>query len=167
MSIPIVALIVLSALHLVVTLALVIRVRELQAMVVGDGALAALPAAGTPIGAFEVTTPKGEVLNEALLQDDTVLVGFFSPNCEWCEKARVSLLAEPPKVPVLAFIRGDDGDDEARTLRASLEQIARVAYTKQGDNAYRAFAPTGFPSLYLVKNGLVASASHQLSDVAA
>jgi hypothetical protein len=166
MSIPVVALIVLFALHLLVTLALVVRVRELQTMIVGEG-LQALPAAGTPIGRFEVTTPKGEVLNEVLLRDDTVLVGFFSPNCDWCEKAREALLATPPSVPLLAFVRGDDADGEARTLRASLEQIGRVAYTREGDGAYRAFQPTGFPSLYLVKNGLVASASHRLSDVAA
>lgn len=166
MSIPVIALAVLFALHLLVTLALVVRVRELQTMLVGDGPQS-LPAAGTPIGAFEVTTPRGEIVNDALLRDDTVLVGFFSPNCEWCDLAREELLATPPSVPLLAFVRGDDADGEARTLRASLEQIGRVAYTKAGDDAYRAFQPTGFPSLYLVKNGHVASASHRLSDVAA
>lgn len=163
MSIALVLLVVIVALNLLLTLALVTRVRALQTMVIGGGP-EPLPAPGTPVGAFATTTAGGELVTDTELRYPT-LVGFFSPDCDWCEKARVALLASPPALPLIAFVRGNDNDAKARALKSSLEGIARVAYTDGDDPVYRAFRPTGWPSLFLVKDGLIAAASHNLGDV--
>jgi hypothetical protein len=159
-------LVVVIALHVVITFALIVRMRALQEMVVGEPG-PALPAAGTAVGAFEVTTVRGEVVTEAVLRDDTMLVGFFSPDCPWCEKMRADLVAAPPVLPMLAFVRGGDDNAEARALRAAFEPFARVAYTADDGVATQAFQPAGFPSLFLIKNGLIAAAGHTRADVAA
>jgi hypothetical protein len=163
MSIALVLIVVVVALNLLLTLALVTRVRALQAMVIGDGP-DPLPAPGTAVGEFATTTASGALVTDRELRDAT-LVGFFSPDCDWCEKARAALLASPPALPMLAFVRGSEDDAKARALKSSLEGVARVGYTDGDDPVYRAFKPTGWPSLYLVKDGRIAAASHRLGDV--
>jgi thiol-disulfide isomerase/thioredoxin len=157
---------VVVALHVVITFALIVRMRALQEMVSGPAG-PSLPAPGTAVGAFAVTTVAGEVVTEAVLRDDTMLVGFFSPDCPWCEKMRADLVAAPPALPMLAFVRGGEDNAEARALRAAFEPFARVAYTADDDVASQAFQPAGFPSLFLVKNGMIAAAGHARADVAA
>ena len=149
-------------LHLLLTFSLIARVRTLQDMLAGTRGL---PQPGTPVGSFEAATPEGEKLTDALLRGGTTLVGFFAPGCGPCEKARTELVASPPGLPVLAFVDGTDADPDARTLVASLGQVARVAYAASGDDVYRAFRPVGFPSLFRIENGQVAAAGHRLGDV--
>ena len=156
-------LVLVVGLHLLLTFALIARVRALQAMI--SPSLAPLPKPGTPIGDFEAETADGERLSHVALRDATTLVGFFSADCPHCEQARGALLASPPTLPLVAFVRGSAADPGAARLADALAPIARVAYTTATDPAYRAFAPTGFPSLYRVENGRVAVASHQLGDV--
>jgi hypothetical protein len=162
-SFAIAALAVLVGLHLLLTFALIARVRALQDQLTGTGAR--LPEPGTEIGKFAVVTPAGETLSEQSLGEQPTLVGFFIPGCSPCERSRGELLDTPPALPMLAFVAGTEVDPGARALVSSLEPIARVAYTIDGDAVNQAFRPNGFPSFFRIEQGKVAAAGHRLADV--
>jgi thiol-disulfide isomerase/thioredoxin len=157
---------VLVVLNLLLTFAIIGRVRFLQDFV--EKAMAkdpALPQPGDPVGRFEVTTPEGELLTDNALRSGVTLVGFFAPKCEPCATLRAQLLKTPPSLPLMAFVDGRADDPEARELGTALSRIARVAYAVKEDSVSRAFRSAGFPTLIRVENGTVAAAGHQLRDV--
>lgn len=156
----------LAVLNLLLTLALIKRVRVLQELVAQTPRRdPALPRPGDPVGAFQVTTQEGERLSDESLKTGVSLVGFFTPNCLPCATVRAQLLESPPAIPVLVFVEGTEGDLEASTLAASLKHVARVAYTADNDTLHRAFRPAGYPTLIRVENGAIAASGHVLADV--
>ena len=157
------ALVALCALHLLLTFALIRRVRTLQDMLSGPDQQ--MLAVGTPIDTFEASTPRGDTLTDAALRDTSVVVGFFRAGCGPCERMRGALVDAPPAIPVIAFVAGTEQDPAARELLSSLGQVARVAYVNERDPVHRVFAPPAFPSFYRVDNGVVRATGHQLTDV--
>ncbi len=157
---------VLGVLNLLLTFALIGRIRALQALVEkGMGKDPSLPQPGDLVGRFEVTTPEGEVLSDAALRSGVNLVGFFAPNCEPCAAMRAQLLATPPTLPLVAIVEGSAEDAASRELGTALTRVARVAYANADDSVTKAFRSAGFPTLIRVENGTVAAAGHKLHDV--
>jgi thiol-disulfide isomerase/thioredoxin len=156
----------LAVLNLLLTLALLRRVRVLQELVAqAPKRNPALPRPGDAVGPFQVTTSEGERLSDEALKTGVSLVGFFTPNCLPCATARAQLLESPPTMPLVVFVEGSPGDEEASALAASLKRIARVAYTEDNDTLHRAFKPAGYPTLIRVENGTIAASGHVLADV--
>jgi thiol-disulfide isomerase/thioredoxin len=158
---------VLVVLNLLLTFALIGRIRVLQALVEKMmGKDPSLPQPGDLVGRFEVTTPEGELLSDAALRSGVSLVGFFAPNCEPCAAMRAQLLATPPPLPLVAIVEGSADDAAAsRELGTALSRVARVFYATAGDSVTRAFRSAGFPTLIRVENGMVTAAGHKLHDV--
>jgi thiol-disulfide isomerase/thioredoxin len=157
---------VLVMLNLLLTFALIRRVRVLQEMVSkGPARDPALPQPGDAVGAFQAATPEGGLLTDEALRSGVNLVGFFTTGCHPCATVRAQLLESPPKLPLMAFVEGRADDPAARELGTSLSAIARVAYITEADSVAKAFRSAGYPTLIRVENGTVAAAGHQLGDV--
>jgi len=165
----VVLLTVVSAVHLLITFALIRRVRELQE----HGAKApakddSLPEAGKLIGDFSAELLDGRTFAHADLADSTVLVGFFAAGCSPCKPVVADLVANPPAERFVAFVESGDGEDGAK-LMADLEAVAEVAAMSWDSPVSGAFAQQSFPTLIRVTNGVVADSGHtrdQLRDLA-
>lgn len=156
----------LAVLNLLLSLALIRRVRVLQEAVAQTPRRdPALPRAGESIGPFQVTTPEGEHLSDEALKRGVSLVGFFTPHCLPCATVRSQLLESPPAIPLLCFVEGSPSDPDSSALAASLKRVARVVFTEENDALHRAFKPAGYPTLIRVENGAVAASGHALADV--
>jgi len=158
---------VLVVLNLLLTFALIGRLRALQEAVSQLPAARdpALPQPGDPVGPFQATTQGGESVSDSALRAGVTLVGFFTPGCRPCTTVREQLLASPPAVPMLAFVEGGPEDEASRTLAAALGQVARVAYMAEDDSVAKAFRQAGYPTLVRVEDGVVAAAGHHLHEV--
>ncbi|RKG89194.1 hypothetical protein D7W82_07995 [Corallococcus sp. CA049B] len=158
---------VLVVLNLLLTLALIGRLRKLQETVANQVPTRdpALPLEGDKVGRFEATTVEGDSVTDAVLADGQTLIGFFTPGCRPCSSVREKLIASPPGMPILAFIEGSPEDPDVVSLGASLKQVARVAYLNDGDSITRAVKQAGYPTLVLVDKGVVAAAGHFVHEV--
>jgi hypothetical protein len=126
------------------------------------------PQRGDRVGAFEVTTTQGEVITSASLNQGTSLIGFFAHGCSKCADLRSQLLEQPPRVPMLAIVvaQEKEGDHlQEHNVAKQLEPIARVAVAPVDAPVVKAFRESGFPMLVRVEKGLVAAASHRLTEV--
>lgn len=169
MELLVIGLVVLAGLMVVnflLTFALLGRVKSLQQLAeTSAGRDPALPKVGDPVGRFQATTADGALVTDEALRSGVVLVGFFAPGCRPCATVREQLLESPPKLPVMAFVEGDDDAAEARVLGGALSKVAQVTYTAQGDSVLKAFRQAGFPTLIRVENGTVAASGHHLHEV--
>jgi hypothetical protein len=158
---------VITVLHLFVTFGLIARFRAFQdstAIVPRDPDL---PAPGDVVQPFEATTSTGERLSAATFGSGAMLVGFFTPHCRPSERARATLLDDPPELPMIAFVHGSTEDAACQELGDALGAIAQVAYTARNESVTRAFRQAGFPTFIRVENGTVAASGHNLRDVLA
>lgn len=156
----VVLLTVVMAVHLLLTFALIRRVRELQE----HGAKApvkddSLPEAGMPIGDFSAELLDGRTFAHAELADSTVLVGFFAAGCSPCKPVVADLVANPPAERFVAFVEAGDGEGGA-ALMTQLEAVAEVAAMSWDSPVSGAFAQQSFPTLIRVTNGVVVDAGH-------
>jgi hypothetical protein len=153
--------------NLLLTLALVGRLRTLQEMISNQVVLRdpALPVKGDEVGRFEAKTVQGEAFTDAVLRDGRTLVGFFASGCRPCASVRKQLLESPPGMPLMAFIEGDPGDPDTVALSDSLKHVARVALLSEGDSVTRAIKQAGYPTLVLVDRGVVAASGHYVHEV--
>lgn len=158
---------VFVVINMLLTFALVGRIRLIQETVAAGGAPRDpdLLAPGESIQPFEAITRTGDRLTEANLAVGATLIGFFTPNCKPCEESRSQLLGSPPRLPLIAFVESTGDDDDAAAIAASLSAIARVAYTLDNDSVRRAFRPTSYPTFVRVENGAVAASGHKLREV--
>lgn len=158
---------VLVAINLLLTFALIGRLRTLQETVANSVPARdpALPKPGEVVGRFETTTTEGEPLTDNALREGKTLVGFFTPGCRPCANVRQLLITSPPDIPLLAFVEGTPEDPEAQALGKSLSQVARVAFLTEGDAVTRAIKQAGYPTLVLVERGVVAASGHWLHEV--
>jgi hypothetical protein len=150
--------------HLLLTVGLIARVRTLQELVTG-GARETLPRVGTRLTPFSIVAQDGSSVSDASLAEETTLVGFFTADCPWCEKALDALLKQPPKIPMVSFVVGAGDEPKPQALAESLRKLGRVAYTTAGDAVHATFRPPAFPSLYRVEVGSFAAVGHAVSDV--
>ncbi len=156
-------------LDLVLTGALLVRLRGLQRRLAQEGGLPdlTLPRVGSAVGAFEAALPAGEPVSDRALRSGTTLVGFFAAGCAPCEALRAQLLQSPPPLESLFFVHAaGPAAADARSLLASLQRLFRVA--PLGEDVGRAFGmtpETGFPVLLRVEEGVIAAAGSTLEEV--
>lgn len=151
--------------NLLVSFALIGRLRSLDTLVRAHPADASLPRRGERIRPFHATTVDGQPLTADELASGPALVGFFSPDCRECKRVVADLFAHPPSVPVLAVVAGNPSVPGSATLVAELGRLGRVAYGDDNDSLQQAFRLTAFPTLIRTQDGTVAAAGHELADV--
>jgi thiol-disulfide isomerase/thioredoxin len=148
----------LSALNLVLTLALIRRLR-------GDGAAAAGHAGppmalgpGSQVGDFTATTTEGEPVTRA---DLLGLVAFFSAGCAPCHELAPRFARLATGLPRLAVVTGDDPE-----LVAVLSPSVRLVVEDHDGAVSSAFQNTWTPAVYLVDSGQrVVAAGGRLEDL--
>jgi thiol-disulfide isomerase/thioredoxin len=156
----VVLLTVVTAVHLLLTFALIRRVRELQengakAPAMDDG----VPGVGMRIGDFTTELLDGRTFATADLAGGDTLVGFFAAGCGPCKPVVADLVENPPAERFVAFVDAGDGEEGA-ALIAKLEAVAEVAAMPWDSPVAGAFAHQGFPTLVRVSDGVVADAGH-------
>ncbi|MBB4912810.1 cytochrome P450 [Actinophytocola algeriensis] len=143
--------------HLLLTFALIRRVRDLQNRTVvphDDG----LPTAGTPVGPFSLERLDGSRLDTEDLATGDVLVGFFAAGCSPCTAVVADLLDDPPAERFVALV--DSGAAEPTTdLATRLSSVAEVAVVPWESTVSAAFGQEGFPALLRVRDGVIVEAS--------
>jgi hypothetical protein len=157
LTVALVLLAVVTAGHLLLTFALIRRVRELQnrpAVPQDSG----LPEPGTPVGPFSLDRADGSPFGTGDLATGTALVGFFAAGCAPCTAVVADLLDDPPAERFVAFV--DSGEDgPTRELAARLGAIAEVAVVPWDSDAPAAFGQEGFPALLRVRDGVIVEAA--------
>ncbi|QIK04879.1 TlpA family protein disulfide reductase [Streptomyces sp. ID38640] len=140
----------LSALNLVLALAMVKRLREHSGLLTGRrGAPSADLEVGTRIAEFETVTEAGESLTRASLTED-LLVAFFSPGCAPCVEKLPAFVAHTRSLPggrrgVLAVVVGEPR--EAAAFAAPLGPFAQVVVEEPNGALSRAFGVHSYPTL--------------------
>jgi hypothetical protein len=158
------ALILLTGFNLVLLFAVLRRLREIEAR--GVPAPAGItPAAGTRIGSWSVTPADGTVLTDVDLGPDATVL-FLTPGCTPCGQL-VDRLADDPGAlggPALAVVVGDEPGD--RTYADVLPPSLPLAYAGEHDQIVTAFGGVdAFPTVVVVRGGVVRSSSHELPAV--
>lgn len=160
LSVVVVLLAVVTAGHLLLTFALIRRVRLLQERGHLDEPVP-LPAAGARVGAFRAATTTGGALTEADVADG--LVVFVSPTCEPCRKLVDDLLRERER-PAAVFVSGDPGP-ETSAFVAQVAPLGDVAVVEDEGGAVGAFGVTAFPTVVRVAAGVIESAGIRMRDL--
>ncbi|MFI7673154.1 TlpA family protein disulfide reductase [Actinophytocola sp. NPDC049390] len=157
LTVALVLLAVVTAGHLLLTFALIRRVRDLQnrtGVPHDDG----LPAPGTPVGPFSLERLDGSTLDTGDLATGDVLVGFFAAGCSPCTAVVTDLLDDPPAERFVALV--DSGETEPTTdLATRLSAIAEVAVVPWESTVSAAFGQEGFPTLLRVRDGVIVEAA--------
>ncbi len=165
----VVLLTVVMAVHLLLTFALIRRVRELQENVAkGPARDESLPRPGMRIGNFTAELTDGRTFATTDLVEGDTLVGFFAAGCSPCKPVVADLVANPPAERFVAFVE-TDGTELGVDLMTKLAGIAEVAELPRDSAVSGAFAQEGFPTLVRVTDGEVADSGHsraQLRDLA-
>lgn len=165
LTIAVVLLAVVVALHVLFTYGLVARVRELQERS-GPPRNQNLPQPGRVIPSFAVADTDGVLFTEADL-DGPVQVGFFSVGCGPCRSLTDALLADPPAARFVSVVDGDPTDPEAtQRLVDKVSGLGRVAVVGTDDPVLSAFDVMAFPTLIYTHGGVVTASGIKLSDFA-
>ncbi|WP_229398342.1 hypothetical protein [Micromonospora okii] len=144
----------LGALNLILTLGVVKRLREHNTLlssgagVAGSGGLEI----GEEVGGFSVVDVAGRPVGGRDLMEDT-FVAFVSPNCASCAEKLPELVAHAADTPggrdrVLAVVVGERA--EAESFVAELAPVARVVVEQPGGPLSRAFRATNYPTMLWV-----------------
>ena len=165
LTIAVVLLAVVVALHVFFTFGLVARVRELQEHS-GPVRNQNLPQPGKVIPSFSVPDTGGIPFTEADL-DGPVQVGFFSVGCGPCRTLTDALLADPPAARFVSVVDGDPTDPEAtQRLVDKVSGLGRVAVIGSDDPVLSAFDVMAYPTLLYTHGGVVTASGIKLSDFA-
>ncbi len=149
--------------NLLLVLGLVSRVRLLE-QATRARRPTQLPGRGQRIQPFAASTESGAAFTDRTLEGREKLVGFFTAGCRACEQVKESLLRAPPALPLVAFVQGSAGAEEAAGVGAALREVGEVVYFE--DPAVPlAFGAVGFPALVRVEDGVVLAAGRRLGDV--
>ncbi|WP_112238824.1 TlpA family protein disulfide reductase [Kribbella monticola] len=154
LTVAVVLLAVLGMLNLLLTLAIIRRMRTMNPV--------QLPPEPLPIGSairpFTAATIDGQTLSEHDLRGGQTLVGYFSPGCPPCEAALprfVTYAAGLDRERVLAVIVDGTAADAADDLAA----VARVVVASERDSVVDALSAHGYPAVFLLdEDGRVAAA---------
>ncbi|SNR41428.1 peroxiredoxin family protein [Actinomadura mexicana] len=148
----------LSALNLVLTLALIRRLRGHGAADPGHAGPPMALRPGSQVGDFTATTTEGEPVSQTNLPG---LVAFFSANCDPCHELAPRFAALTTGLPRLAVVTGDDPE-----LVAVLSPSVRVVVEDHDGAVSSAFQNTWTPALYIVDGGRrVVAAGGRLEDL--
>jgi thiol-disulfide isomerase/thioredoxin len=152
----VVLLAVLGMLNLLLTLAIVRRMRTMNPV---QQPPEPLPV-GSAVGPFTAATTDGQTVSERDLRGGQTLVGYFSPGCPPCEAALprfVSYAAGLDRERVLAVIVDETGT--AGDQAAALEAVARVVVASEHAPVVDALSAYGYPAVFLLdEDGRVVAA---------
>lgn len=164
LTIAVVLLAVVVALHVLFTFGLVARIRELQKP---PARTSNLPQPGMVVRPFSVADTDGVAFTEADL-DGPVQVGFFSVGCGPCRTLSDALLANPPATRFVSVVDGDVTDPDATArLVAKVSALGRVAVIGTDDPILSAFEVMAYPTLLHTHGGVVTASGIKLDDFAA
>ncbi|GAA2690691.1 MULTISPECIES: MauE/DoxX family redox-associated membrane protein [Actinosynnema] len=162
LTIVVALLVVVVGAHLLFTVGLVARIKELQA-----GAAprhSNLPAPGTVVQGFSAVDTDGEALTREDLGEPTG-IGFFSVGCGPCRVLSDALVAEPPPGRFVSFVDVDPAEPDATArLVAKVGQFGRVVLIGADDPLLTAFGVLAFPTLLHVHGGVVTASGTKLGD---
>jgi hypothetical protein len=153
---------VVTAGHLLLTFALIRRVRVLQERGGHADEPVPVPPAGSVVGPFSAATTSGGVVTDADVADG--LVVFVSPTCEPCQKLVDGLLRDRQERPAAVFVAGEQGP-ETMAFAAKVAPLGEVAVVTDEGGAVGAFGVTAFPTVVRVAGGVVESAGIRMSDL--
>ncbi len=162
---------VLVALDLVLTAAVMRRLREHDAALRGPAVqLATSP--GLPVGArvpaFAAQTSRGTINSDELTADDT-LFAFVSPGCVGCEEDRPRLTAElrrraeAGQVSVVVVTESSTRIREYESTYGALAQV--VADGPVDGPVTTAFAVRAYPSYALVREGVLQASAGDIDEL--
>ncbi len=162
--------IVLTVLNLLVSFAIIRRLRDIESRGGGhpghgDALADDLPAVGTRVGSFSVPTIDGDQLDEQVLQGrEPVLVSFLSPTCGPCKDLVAALAARPDPDPARTILFVDGGDEAAKEFAESLRPHGWVALIDSEGPVGSAFGGVEmFPIVLTVERGVITAADIRLS----
>ncbi|GLY53084.1 MauE/DoxX family redox-associated membrane protein [Lentzea sp. NBRC 102530] len=165
LTIAVVLLAVVVALHVLFTFGLVARVRELQENTVPKRE-SNLPRPGAVVRPFTVLDTDGLPFTEADL-DGPVQVGFFSVGCGPCRTLTDALVASPPATRFVSVVDGDASDPEGTArLAEKVSALGRVAVVGTDDPVLSAFGVMAYPTLLHTHGGVVTASGIKLDDFA-
>ena len=151
----VVLLAVLGLLNLLLTLAIVRRMRTMNPVQLPPEPLSQ----GSPIRPFTATTINGRTVSEYDLRGGQALVGYFSPGCPPCEAALprfISYAAGLDRERVLAVIVDDTGTGAGDP---TLEAVAQVVVASEHAPVVEALSAYGYPAVFLLdEDGRVVAA---------
>lgn len=157
----------MTVLNLLLSFAIIRRLRAAEAAAIWTPRGEDMPEPGTRVGAFSVTTVDGARLTERDLADSDGLVGIVQAGCAPCgsflervERGEIRL----PREAVLFVARSDLADHEPYVRR--LRTHAQVVVTSVDSPELRAFGPVpAFPTFLRLTNGVIAAADHRVERV--
>jgi hypothetical protein len=149
-----------SAAHLLLTFALIRRVRVLQERS-GEEPVP-VPVAGSRVRGFRVATMSSGTVTDADVADG--LVVFVSPSCAPCATLTDGLLRDRPDERVSIFVVGEPGP-ETDAMAAKVAPLGEVAVVGDEGGAVGAFGVTAFPTVVRVAGGVVESAGIRMADL--
>ncbi|MEU8195487.1 hypothetical protein AB0C10_17050 [Microbispora amethystogenes] len=155
----------LVAANLLITLALVRRVRDIELARTSHSAPGAdLPEAGDVIGAFSATTTDGGTVSRETLADGSSLVVFLLPGCGPCQSV-IDALANTPQGPerLVVFVLGSTTDNEVHKVLNVLPSYATTAVIEPGEHSALAATKVGaFPAILTISDGVVTAAYNRM-----
>lgn len=180
MGILIAAVVVLTALtlfNLVLTLALVRRLRHSE----DHGRAGGFPVfpdleevpAGRAIPEFTATTRDGVEISSKERLGDRAVYAFFDTSCGTCKKQLqplVDFAKEAGLSPdqVIAFVGHENPEADADAYTSVLEGHATIVMQSLGDEVGLAFSPGGIPAIILAdSDGVVVRSAVEVKNVAA
>jgi len=171
LSVAVALVAVLCLVDLVLTLGVVRRLRDhsdrLTTLSNFGGDEQTIREAGGVVDPFTATSVTGSEVSLGDLAEPT-LVGFFSPDCPACEEKLPMFLSYAKGFPggkerTLAIVAGEAGGVK---YRAALSEVAgAVVVEKELGPVQKAFGTRGFPAFAVVVDGVIAQATHDVSDL--
>ncbi|MEU9758949.1 hypothetical protein [Streptomyces sp. NPDC047985] len=166
LSVALAAVAALCALDLMLTLAVLRRLRDRPDGPAAAGAEEGGLPVGATVGAFTTVGTDGVEITEHDLGDDCV-VAFFSAGCPPCRRRlpvfvkQVAALPEADRRAVVAVVvSGGDGSDdfaESWEMAERLAPVARVVREEPDGPVTTAFGVQAFPSQFAVRTGFGAA----------
>lgn len=155
-----------SALNLLLVLTVVRRLgdhaQRLAELDAQPSSLSALPA-GTPVPAFRAEPVDGDPVDQAYLAEAPALVAFVASDCPSCREQLRSIIeygehlrATGGRLVVVVVAGERDCDDMVERVRAA----ALVIVDPPEAPLANSFGVSVFPTLYLVRDGVLTTAAH-------
>jgi hypothetical protein len=146
--------------NIVITLAMIRRLRTLEESGTAGAPKAQLPGIGSTIDLPTVTTTAGEVVAAEDLRQGTTTLIVLSPGCQPCQDLAQRLATEPKLADpsLLVITTGSVGDPSTDALVARIPADLRVAYVDP--HLAEDIGINAFPTIVVVRDGVVTAAGH-------
>jgi hypothetical protein len=159
----VIVLAILVALNLLVTFAMIRRLKASE-MAAQDDANSFRPTVGSTIGEFEVTAMDGSAFTHHDLADGPSTVVFLLPNCGGCGRLIRELAPEAyAERSVVVAVAGVAGDPQAVAMIQSIPSDLRVVLAPLGGSMNQAFHVATFPTVVHLYDGKVTEVADELA----